>query len=62
MTVRASFRCLDRNAVFAENLHRGAVDRFAGLDRHQENVAAAVGIFLRQNSNVGDEEESPVAD
>src|SRR6266496_4922178 len=62
MTIRASLRRLDWNAVLAENLHRSAVDRFALLDRDQENIAAAIGISLRQNSNVGDEKESPVPD
>ena len=62
VTVRGSFRCLNRDAVLAQNFNRGAADRLAGLDRHQENVAAAVCAFLRQNSNVGYEKEPAILD
>ena len=62
VSVRGSFRCLNRDAVFAENFNCRAADRFAGFDRHQKNIAAAVGVFLRQNSDIGHEQEPAVLD
>ena len=47
MTIRRCFGRLDRHAVLAQNVNSGAVDRLAVLDRHQEDVAAAISIFLR---------------
>ena len=61
MTVCARLGRLDRHAVLAQNFHGGAGDRLAIFDRHQKDVAAAVGVFLRQNSDVGDEKKSAVA-
>ena len=60
--VRGSVRCLDRNAILAQNFNRRAADWFAGLDRHQKHVAAAIGILLCQNSDVGHEQEPAVLD
>ena len=47
MTVRRSFGRLDRHAVLAQNVNRGAVERLAIFDRHQKDLAAAIGVFLR---------------
>jgi hypothetical protein len=61
MAIRRRFGCLDRHAVLAQNLDGGAVDRLAVLDRHQEDVAAAISIFLCQNSDVRDQKKPAVA-
>src|SRR5437016_2814553 len=47
MTIRRCFGRLDWHTVLAQNVNSGAVDRLAVLDRHQEDVAAAIRIFLR---------------
>src|SRR5207247_10764544 len=60
MTIRGSFSRLDRHAVLAQNLNRGAVQRLATLDRHQKDLAAAINVFLRQDSDVGDEQKPAV--
>ena len=62
MTVRGGFGCLNRDAVLAENFHDRAADRFAGLDRDQKNIAAAIGILLYQDSDIGDKHEPVVLD
>src|SRR5215475_6719237 len=61
MTICACCGCLDRHAVLAQNLNGGAVERLAILDRHQKDVAAAIVIFFRQNSDVCNEKKSAVA-
>ena len=45
-------------AVLADDLHVGAGDRLAGLDRLYENIVAAVRGFLRQDAQVGHEDVS----
>ena len=58
MAVCVRFRALDRNAVLAEKIDRHVCERFAFFDRHQKNVVTAVRVFLGQNSDVGDENET----
>ena len=62
VTVGGRFRCLDRDAILAEDFNGRVTDRLAGFDRHQKNVAAAVGAFLGQNSKIGHEKEATVFD
>ena len=57
MSVRVGFGCLQSDAVFAQNLDLRACNRLARFDRHQKNVVAAGGAFLRENSDIGDEQE-----
>ena len=61
MTIRCCCGCLDRHAVLTQDLHSRAIDRLAVLDRHQKDVAAAIDVLLRQNSDVRDEKKSAVA-
>ena len=60
MTICGRLGRLDRHAVLAQNFHGRAVDRLTTFDRHQKNIAAAVGVFLRQNSDVGNKQKSAV--
>ena len=62
MTVCVRFRALDRNAVLAEKIDRHVCERFAFFDRHQKNVVTAVRVFLGQNSDVSDENETRIPD
>src|SRR5215831_2832447 len=62
MSIRACPGRLDRNAVLTQNLHCRATNRFAGLDRNEEDLATAICMFFRQYPNVGDEKKSTVSD
>src|ERR1051326_6496113 len=60
MAVGRGFWGLNRDAVFTKNVDVRIRDRFAGLNGHQKDVAAAASAFLGYDSNVGDEEKAAV--
>src|ERR1700730_5937767 len=61
-TIRVRLRGLQRNPILAEKINRHTRERVALFDRHQKNVVTAVGIFLGQDSDVSDENETRIFD
>ena len=62
MTVRVRLCALQRNPVLAQKIDRHIGERLAGFDRHQKHVVSAVRVFLGQDSDVGNENETRIVD
>ena len=58
MAVGISLGGLNRNAVFAQKIDNRVGSGLPVFDRHEKNVVAAVGVFLGQDADVGDENET----
>ena len=57
-TIGRSRSALRSDSVAAEKFNRHAGDRLAGLDRSDENVAAAIGVLFHEQTEIAHENEA----
>src|SRR4029077_9193548 len=57
MTIEVALCALQWDPVLAQKIDHYVPERLTFFDRHQENIVAAVRILLRQDSDIGHENE-----
>src|SRR6516165_11821032 len=62
MAVGVRLRSLEWDAVLPKKIDNHVRERLAFFDRHQKDVVTAVGTFLGQNADVGNENETRITD